>query len=148
MEYQENNKRTSTTTRSSSTTTVEFCQEKEMIVRNRAEQLRTKYSEVMGREMPPAVLRQLLLALLDGTPWQYYDYALDETVYAPAPSWRYVAAIVSRLTAQAVPVERIRDPKPRKQGKTVGHQDYTQREYVHTEDPMERMMREFMTEGR
>lgn len=120
----------------------------EQLLRNRAELLREKYSEVIGRDMPMAVLRQLLLSLLAGTPWEYYEYALEETALAPAPSWRYAMAIVNRLDTQAVPVDRIRDPKPRKRGKTLEMQDYTQREYVHNEDPMDRMMAEFFSEGR
>lgn len=148
MTNTENNKRTTTSSSSSSrTTTVQNCQiiPDEQLIRNRAQLLRDKYSEVIGREMPLAQLRQLLLALISGTPWQYYDYALDETALAPAPSWRYTVAIVNRLTAQAVPVERLRDPKPKRQtGKIVEHQLYTQREYIHTEDAMDRMMAEYM----
>ena len=115
------------------------------VLRNRAELLREKYFEVIGRDMPMAVLRQLLLSLLAGTPWQYYDYALDETALAPAPSWRYAMAIVNRLDTQAVPIDQIREPRPKKRGKILEHQDYTQREYTHSEDPMDRMMAEFLS---
>lgn len=153
MKYQENNKRTTTTTTtggSTGTTTVDNCQimVDEQLIRNRAQLLREKYADTIGQEMTRALLRQLLLALIEGTPWQYYDYALDEAAYAPAPSWRYVMAIVNRLVNQAVPVERLRDPRSKRQStKTVEHQNYTQRDYYHTEDAMDRMMAAFM-EGR
>ena len=149
--FPQNNERMSTTTTtsggSSGTTTVENCQEmtEQEVLRNRAELLREKYFEVIGRDMPMAVLRQLLLSLLAGTPWQYYDYALDETALAPAPSWRYAMAIVNRLDAQAVPIDQIREPRPKKRGKILEHQDYTQREYTHSDDPMDRMMAEFLS---
>lgn len=133
---------TGSSTSSSSTTTVVNCQDMadDQLLRNRVEILRGQYREAIGRDMPMAAMRQLLLALIGGTPWQYYEYALDETALAPAPSWRYALAIVNRLISQAVPVDRLRDPKPRKQGRVLPEQDYTQREYQHSEDPIDRMM--------
>lgn len=135
----------SSTSSSSSTTTVEFCQDMadEQLLRNRVELLRGQYRETIGRDMPMSAMRQLLLALIGGTPWQYYEYALEETALAPAPSWRYAMAIVNRLITQAVPVDRLRDPKPRKQGRVLAEQDYTQREYHHSDDPVDRMMAEW-----
>lgn len=135
------------TTGSSSTTTVEFCHELEQeMLRNRVDLLREQYMNCMGREMPMGVMKQLLLSILGGTPWQYYEYALEETVLAPMPSWRYTMAIVNRLITQAVPVERLRDPKPRHKGRLLSEQDYTQREYHHSEDPIDAMMAKWFAE--
>lgn len=129
---------------SSGTTTVQFCHDmEEEFLRNRVELLREQYAQTIGRDMPMAIMKQLLLAILGGTPWQYYEYALEEAALAPMPSWRYVMAIVNRLVNQAVPIDRLRDPKPKRQGRLLPEQDYTQREYHSTEDPLDRMMAEW-----
>lgn len=146
----------SSSTRTSSTTTVQNCQELETdpMIRNRCEQLRMQYADAIGDDMPRAILKQLLRSLLSGTPWQYYEYALEEAALAPSPSWRYVMAIVHRLTASAVPVDRIREPKPARRrdkypdypGATVEQQCYSQREYTHNDDALDAMMAKWMAE--
>lgn len=143
-----NSNETTTTTSSSTTSssTVQFCQElEEEMLRNHCERLRMQYAACIGQEMTPAILKRLLLSLYSGTPWQYYEYALEEATYAPYPSWRYVMAIVNRLIGQGVPVDQIRAKKPVRQSyKTVEQQQYTQREYHHTDDAMDAMMASFM----
>lgn len=154
MTTNKNNKRTTTTTTSTggtTTTTVENCHElpNEQLLRNRAELLREKYLECIGVPMSMAILRQLLLSLINGTPWEYYEYALGEAALAPSPSWRYVMAIINRLITQGVSVEQLHSPKPVRQPyKVVEHQQYTQRDYYHSEDPMDRMMAEYFAERR
>lgn len=138
-----------TTTTSSSTTsssTVRICQKMdEEMLRNRCELLRKQYAACIGQEMTPAIMKRLLLSLYDGTPWQYYEYALEEATYAPYPSWRYVMAIVNRLSSQGVPVDQMRTKKAGKPAfKTVEQQQYTQREYHHTDNAMDAMMAEYM----
>lgn len=143
-----NNTTTTSSSTSSSTTTVQNCQQMadDAVLRNRCELLRMQYQEIIGQDMPFATLKQLLRALIGGTPWQYYEYALEEAALAPYPSWRYVMAIVNRLTAESVPVARIRDPKPRRKGRLLRDQDYTQREYTHSDDALDRMMAEYIAE--
>lgn len=88
---------------SSSTTTEQLCQIKEKALaieamkRVFAEEIREQYAHCVGEKMPPALFRRILLDLIDGTPPQYYRYALDETCLAPRPSPRYMLAIVQRL---------------------------------------------------
>lgn len=141
----------STSSTSTSSTTVQFCQylEEEEMLRNRCELLRKQYSDCIGEAMTKPVMRQLLLSLIDGTPWEYYEYAIEEAALAPVPSWRYIQAIVRRLVTQAVPVDQIRQPRVKRQStKTVEQQQYTQREYQHSEDAMDAMMAKwFATEG-
>lgn len=154
----------STTTEYSvlSTTTVQNCQEltNDPMLRNHAELIRQQYEETIGKQMPMSFLRQLLRDLIAGTPWQYYEYALEETAYAPQPSWRYTMAIVNRLRSCCTPIDRIREPKPAAlsyqgysqrrdkfpgyPGATVSEQCYTQREYTNSDDALDRMMAEFL----
>lgn len=123
---------------SSSTTTVQDCQ---ILVRNRVEQLRQLYEETLDVKMSAAVLKQLLLSITRGTPWQYYEYALEETALAPRPTWRYALAIVSRLIAEQAPAEDVRGSQQRARGpKPGGMWDYTQREYKHDESRVDAMM--------
>lgn len=88
---------------STSTTTVQLCQileenrAKEALQRVAAEAIREQYANCVGEQMPPSLFRRVLLDLIDGTPKQYYTYALDETCLAPKPSPRYMLAIVARL---------------------------------------------------
>lgn len=96
----------SSSSSSTSTTSKQLCQ-KDAAVRIACEGLREKYAECIGRPMPAAIHRRLLLDLIDGAPYAYYSYALDEASMAPAPSWRYVMAIVGRLTREQVPPEDL-----------------------------------------
>ena len=147
-----NNTTTTSSSTSSTSTTVQNFQQMadDAMLRNRCELLRMQYQEVIGQDMSMATLKQLLRSLLAGTPWQYYEYALEEAALAPYPSWRYVMAIVSRLSAEAVPVARIRDPKPKRKGRVLPEQDYAQREYKNSDDILDRMMAEYLAtqEGR
>lgn len=79
-----------------------------MAVRIACEDLRERYTECIGTPMPQIIHKRLLLDLLDGTPYEYYSYALDEASIAPKPSWRYVLAIVARLHREQVPPESLR----------------------------------------
>lgn len=99
---------TSTSSTSTTTTTSkQLCQRMESAARVACEDLREKYAECIGRPMPPSIHRRLLLDLLDGAPYAYYSYALDEAAMAPQPSWRYVLAIVGRLTREQVQPESL-----------------------------------------
>ncbi len=144
------NTTTSSSTTSTSTTTVQFCHDlEEEMLRNRCEQLRMLYAACIGHDMSMATMKRVLLSLIDGTPWQYYEYALEETALAPAPSWRYTMAIVNRLISQGVPVDQIRQPRAKRQStKTLEQQLYTQREYHHTEDAMDAMMAKWFAENK
>lgn len=112
------NERTTTTTTpsssssssSSTSTTVQLRQklEAEQTLRRLAvEDIKELYQDVIGRAMPAAIQRQLILAIDAGDPPAYYRYALEETAAAPMPSWRYVQAIVRRLLRDRVPVEDL-----------------------------------------
>lgn len=138
-----------------STTTVHNCQEltDEAMIRNRVELIREQYLHCIGREMPMSFMRQVLLDLIAGTPWQYYEYALEETAFAPNPSWRYTMAIVRRLVNTATPIDRIRDPKPAPKEKPLTEMHaYHQREYDPVQLQKERdaeldaMMAKFLAE--
>ena len=61
------------------------------------EQLKTEFYDSFGREMPRAICEQVLRDIRTGTPSYYYSYAIEQTLYAPRPSWRYTLAIVARL---------------------------------------------------
>ena len=106
---EQNNKpalpRTSSSSSSSSTTTDEDYQN--MAARVACEGLREQYAACIGIPMSQAIHRRLLLDLIEGTPYQYYRYALDEASIAPKPSWRYVLAIVARLHREGVPPESL-----------------------------------------
>lgn len=135
---QKKDRESDSTTRSSSTTTVEDCQ---ILLRAKVEELRQLYEATMGAAMTPAILRQLLLSVTRGTPWQYYEYALEETALAPRPSWRYTLAIVSRLISEQAPADDVRGSQLRKRKPKPGSlSDYTQREYHHSEDTIDAMM--------
>lgn len=61
------------------------------------ERLKTEFLDTFAREMPRAIQQQVLRDLRDGIPSAYYSYALEQTLLAPRPSWRYTMAIVGRL---------------------------------------------------
>ena len=61
------------------------------------EEIKLLFSDCFGRPMPRAISEQVLRAIRSGTPAYYFRYAIEETVFAPRPSWRYTMAIVSRL---------------------------------------------------
>jgi len=98
---------------SSSTTTVQLRQimeenrKKEALQRVAAEGIREHYKTCIGNQMPPSLFRRILLDLIDGTPSQYYSYALDETCLAPNPSPRYMLAIVNRLKREKADPETV-----------------------------------------
>lgn len=97
--------RTSSTSSSTSTSTSEDYQNS--LIRIACEDLREQYAACIGYPMSQAIHRRLLLDLIEGTPYQYYRYALDEAAIAPKPSWRYVLAIVARLHREGVPPESL-----------------------------------------
>lgn len=101
--------RTSSSTGSTgSTSSVQHYQKKEdALIRVSCEALREMYQECIGRPMTQSIHRHLLQDLVDGTPYEYYRYALDEAAMAPQPSWRYVMAIVGRLARERVPPESL-----------------------------------------
>ena len=132
---------TSSSSTSTTSTTVQNCH---ILLRNRVELLRQLYTVCIGQPMTAAILKQLLLALDSGVPWQYYEYALQESALAPYPSWRYVRAIVSRLMAEKAPADDVRGSQ--RKTKKVREQDYTQREYVHDESAIDAMMAEYFAE--
>ena len=68
------------------------------------EELKMMYLDTFGREIPRAIAEPLLRDLREGTPAQYYRYAMEQTLLAPRPSWRYTLAIVARLKRTHCPV--------------------------------------------
>lgn len=139
-------KRTTTTSSTSSTTTTSTTtvQDSQILLRNKVELLRQLYEDAVGQTMPASALRQLLTSITNGTPWQYYEYALEETATAPQPAWRYTMAIVRRLIAEQAPADNVRgsQQRPRQTGshRILEQQNYTQRPYTHTEDAVDAMM--------
>lgn len=61
------------------------------------EGLKKQFQDTFGREMPRAISEPLLRDIRSGTPAYYYRYAMEQTLMAPRPSWRYTLAIVARL---------------------------------------------------
>lgn len=101
--YQENEKRTTTTTSiSSSSSTSTRARARETEINVAVEGLREIYQDAIGQPMSEICERALRRDLEKGVPYIYYHYALEETAFAPRPSWRYTMAIVRRLLAQEV----------------------------------------------
>lgn len=61
------------------------------------ERLKMEFEDAFGRAMPRAIAQQVLRDIRAGTPAAYYSYAIEQTMFAPRPSWRYTMAIVARL---------------------------------------------------
>lgn len=108
--YQENEKRTTTTItsiNSSSSTTHASARAREAEINVAVEGLRELYHDAIGQPMSAICERSLRRSLEAGTPYVFYHYALQETAFAPRPSWRYTEAIVRRLLAQGADEESI-----------------------------------------
>lgn len=108
--YHENVKRTTITTtssNSSSSTTRASARAREAEINVAVEGLRELYMDAIGQPMTAICERALRRSLEDGTPYVFYHYALEETAFAPRPSWRYTEAIVRRLLAQGVDEESL-----------------------------------------
>lgn len=105
--YQENEKRTTTTTSTatSSSSTRASARAREATINCAVEGLRQLYQDAIGQPMSAICERALRADLEAGTPYIFYHYALEETAFAPRPSWRYTQAIVRRLLAQGVTEE-------------------------------------------
>lgn len=84
---------------SSSTTTMQKLPSIDRYARQNmaVERLKAEFYDAFGREMPRAIAQQVLKDVRSGTPAAYYSYAIEQTIYAPRPSWRYTMAIVARL---------------------------------------------------
>lgn len=84
---------------SSSTTTMQKLPSIDRYARQNmaVERLKGEFYDAFGREMPRAIAQQVLKDIRSGTPAAYYSYAIEQTIYAPRPSWRYTMAIVARL---------------------------------------------------
>ena len=100
----QNNKRTTTTTTtsssSSSTSTRAHAREAEINVS--VESIKELYQAAIGSPMTDICQRYLRRDLEAGIPYIYYHYALEQTAFAPRPSWRYTMAIVARLRREEV----------------------------------------------
>lgn len=72
------------------------------------EDLREVYLDSIGSDMSEQCERYLRKQLARGVPYLYYLYALQETGFAPRPSWRYTEAIVCRLTREHVSEDDLR----------------------------------------
>lgn len=70
--------------------------------------LREVYLDSVGSNMSEQCERYLRKQLARGVPYLYYLYALQETGFAPRPSWRYTEAIVCRLTREHVSEDDLR----------------------------------------
>lgn len=128
--------RTTTTTSSSTTTTQEESHTPTVI-----ESLLYLYREAIGRNAPSMVCEELTYHLCMACDWQaeWVEYALQETAYAPMPSWRYAQAIIRRLSSS--PAQRPNQRPAGKQTRVLRDQAYTQREYQDTDDMPEWMKR-------
>lgn len=84
---------------SSSTTTVQKLPVFDKFTRQSIafEEIKLLFNDSFGRPMPRAIAEQVLRAIRGGTPAYYFRYAIEETMLAPRPSWRYTMAIVGRL---------------------------------------------------
>lgn len=109
-EYNENKTRTTTTTttsRSSSSSTIACARAREAEINVQVEDLKDLYRRAIGQPMSAICEASLRRSLEGGEPYIYYHYALEETAYAPRPSWRYTLAIVRRLAAQGVSEDEL-----------------------------------------
>lgn len=70
--------------------------------------LQEAYADSIGSAMSEQCERYLRKQLARGVPYLYYLYALQETGFAPRPSWRYTEAIVCRLMRERVSEEDLR----------------------------------------
>lgn len=70
--------------------------------------LQEAYVDSIGSAMSEQCERYLRKQLARGVPYLYYLYALQETGFAPRPSWRYTEAIVYRLMRERVSEEDLR----------------------------------------
>lgn len=106
-----NEKRTTTTSTtissSSSSTTRAHTRAREAEINVAVEGLREIYQAAIGQPMTEICERALRRDLEKGVPYIYYHYALEETAFAPRPSWRYAMAIVRRLLSQEVDEESL-----------------------------------------
>lgn len=84
---------------SSNTTTVQTLPIPDKFARQSMamERLKVEFYDAFGRDMPRAIAQQVLRDIRAGVPAAYYSYAIEQTIYAPRPSWRYTMAIVARL---------------------------------------------------
>lgn len=80
-----------TSTRSSTTRTRE----------DMLELIAEMYADVLERQMPNFIRREIETNLASGYDPEWYLFALKETAGAPRPSWRYTEAIVNRLRNKA-----------------------------------------------
>lgn len=128
--------RTTTTTSSSTTTTQEESHTPTVI-----ESLLYLYREAIGRNAPSMVCEELTFHLCMACDWKtdWVEYALQETAYAPMPSWRYAQAIIRRLSSS--PEQRPNKRPVGKQPRVLREQNYTQREYQDTEEMPDWMKR-------
>lgn len=128
-------KTTSTTTRTSSTTRA----------REDFERMINLAIECLGINPTPWILRQIS-EWIEATSPDLTEYAITQAAMAPAPSMRYAAAIIKRLIAegaQTINDVRKKPTAPTRRGKVVREQQYTQREYMHTEEELDRFMAEW-----
>lgn len=109
--HHENEKRTTTTTTtigsSSSSTTRAHARTRETEINVAIAGLRELYQDAIGQPMSDICERALRRDLEKGVPYLYFHYALEETAFAPRPSWRYTLAIVRRLLLQEVDEESL-----------------------------------------
>ncbi len=141
----EENERSTTTssTSSSSTTTVENCQNLEFL------RIQDQYFDTFGLTMSRAISTVVLRDLRAGIPGYYYLYAIEQTAWAPNPSWRYTMAIMARLkqdeaTKSTMNQRPAAADRQHRHTKTVEQQLYTQREYVHSDEAMDELMKDYL----
>lgn len=108
------------------------------MLRRDLELIKQIYAAILDRPMPAPIEAGVLLDLIDGTPAADYLYALKETAFAPSPSWRYTMAIMRRL--KNPDAHKQKPHRQVHQGKQVAEQQYTQREYTHSESAIDAMM--------
>lgn len=84
---------------SSSTTTVQNVPQFDRFARQclAMERLKKEFEDAFSRPMPRAIAETVLRDIRAGTPAAYYSYAIEQTIFAPRPSWRYTMAIIARL---------------------------------------------------
>lgn len=123
-------KNSTTTTSSTSTTTTQ----EEIHTPSVIESLLSLYHEAIGRNAPTMISEEITYHVCIQHDWkpEWVEYALQETSYAPMPSWRYAQAIIRRLSSSG-DQQPNRRPATR-QPRVLREQAYTQREYQDSDE--------------
>ena len=130
-------KNSTTTTSSTSTTTTQEENHSPSVI----ESLLSLYHEAIGRNPPSMISEEITFHVCIQHDWkpEWVEYALQETSYAPMPSWRYAQAIIRRLSSG--PDQRPNRRPAGGQKRILAEQNYTQREYQDSDEMPDWMKR-------